>query len=232
MTLDGSEHVLVVPREALDALGRFRGFRAVPRPEQGELLDDLLEHAHFLPRSEELEHGERGLAFAQLVAYGILVRRGRVFVFRRPAKDGDGWRSSVGLGGHVNAGDVARGNRASRPEWPRCSPDCLARCMSRALREDVTVRGLSLHLAGLLRDDANDVGRRHVGVVFRCEVGGELVTSNRAAVEPVGWRAARELAECPAAPIGEDRWQDWSRLVIERLSDVVSGQPSASSARA
>lgn len=228
--LDGSEHVLVVPREALDALGQLRGYRPVPRAEQCDLLDDLLEHAYFLPRSEELENGDRGLAFVQLVAYGILTRRGRVFGFRRPARGGDGRRCSVGLGGHVNPVDAAPGLAAEGGGWPRPGPDCLARCMSRELREAVAVSGLSLHLAGLLHDDANDVGRRHLGVVFRCQVGGELVRSLRRDAEPLGWMPARELADCPAAPTGREPWERWSAIVVGRIGEVVGEAAAASRA--
>jgi predicted NUDIX family phosphoesterase len=231
--LDGSEHVLVVPQATLDGLGRFHGFRPLSRLEGGEALDALLEPALFLPRCEGLEHDERGLAFKQLVAYGVLCRRGRVFAFRRPAKGGDrrlAGRCSVGLGGHVNPVDVS----AVLPElgfldptWPMGGTGCLAACMARELREEVDVAGLSLHLAGLLNDDSNDVGRRHLGVVFRCEVGGERVTPSRAEVEPLGWFPGAELAGS-AAPTGQPEWERWSAIAIAHIEEILN--PAAAAA--
>jgi predicted NUDIX family phosphoesterase len=228
-SLDGSEHVLVVPADALDRLGRWRGFRPYPRSLQGEVLDALLERAFFLPRSEDLEHGERGLAFKQLVSYGLLIRRGSVFVFRRPAKGGDvrlQRKCSVGLGGHVNPVDASMPEGPADAGWPRPGPDCLARCMARELREEVAVEGLSLHLAGLLDDDSNDVGRRHLGVVYRCELGGATVVPARAEVEPLGWVPAGELAEPP----GGGAWESWSAIAVAGIREIMGRAAAAARA--
>lgn len=217
--LDGSEQVLAIERGVLGLLGPWQGFR----PHQGDAgrlwRRLLLEHATFRPRTEELEHGQPGLAWLQVIPYGVLKHRGRVFCFRRPAKGGDrrlAGRLSIGLGGHANPID----RRADPGDEP--TPQTLGACLSRELREEMGLLEVATFptLAGWLRDDSNDVGQRHLGVVYTCEVEPGDVVPQAAEVEPVGWLTRAELRARPAAD-----WETWSAILVEALDQVLGPVP-------
>lgn len=211
MPLDGSEKVLVVPEQVVAKLGRWSGLKPYPRLAQGEMMDVLLEHAVFIPRTEDLERGPGGRALKQLVAYGVMSRHRSVFAFRRPSKGSESrltGKCSVGIGGHISTVDA--GSTA-----PRAGHATPITAMARELHEEVAVRGLSMHLVGLLNDDSNDVGRRHLGIVYRCEVGAAEPVANQAEVEPIGWLTVEQLRE----PGRE--WESWSRIAIDGLEAIL-----------
>jgi predicted NUDIX family phosphoesterase len=202
--MDGTERVLMVPTGLLHRLGYFQGFTG----EVDRYLADLLspEHTSYRPRSEvEVDPG-----FKQLIPYVIfhhVVEPGRptVFQYTRGSGQGEGRlhkKRSVGIGGHISTLDVADDGEGSPYETG----------MRRELDEEVIVRTpYAAHCVGLINDDLTEVGRVHLGVVYRFDVERPAVEPRERDILEGGFRpVAQILAELPT-------FETWSQLCMTAL---------------
>jgi predicted NUDIX family phosphoesterase len=139
--------------------------------------------------------------FKQVIPYLVLRDRDGYFLMRRTRAGADARlhdRFSIGVGGHLNPGDVDLGGGLAR-EWA----------------EELDAPFVpEFRLVGLLNDDGTEVGRVHVGVVFTAEAHGR----------PVAVREKHKL-EGRFVPPGDvlavrERMETWSQLVF----DFVSGR--------
>lgn len=212
--LDGSERVLCAPADVVECPGRWVGFRAVD--DRAAAVAAVLERAEFLPRTEGLEHGREGLAWRQIIPYVLLRRAGTdsVFVYRRPAGGGDArlrGRLTFGLGGHVNPFDAVCGG-------PAIGPNTLHQSLLRELSEEVSLdHVIECRLIGMLNDETDDVGRRHLGLVYVADTDVDVVPV-RLEVEEGGWHAPEGIWGHPA-----DDWEGWSRILAPHAGAILSG---------
>jgi predicted NUDIX family phosphoesterase len=187
------ERVLVVPR---DRIMDARGWRGILATGAARCLEVIAAEGRFEARAEM----ERDPRFKQVIPYLVLRDRGRFFLMRRSRAGGDERlhdRFSIGVGGHLNPGDVDLAGGLAR-EW---SEELAAGFVP------------EFHLLGLLNDDETEVGRVHLGVVYLAEAAGR----------PVRVRETHKLeggfAEPAAVRAVYDRLESWSQLVL----DVVAG---------
>jgi predicted NUDIX family phosphoesterase len=224
--LDGSEQILCAPADVIDRLGRWCDYIPLPTASMPEVLETILATARFLPRTVSLEQGQRGLQWRQVVPYVILRRRGtdRVFVYRRPSRGGDARLReclSIGLGGHVNPADTPMLN----PPW--AGGIILANCAERELREEVGIDSpCTMRPIGLINDESDDVGRRHLGVACLVETVAEP-RPVRLEVEDGGWHDPHGLRDHPL-----DQWGGWSRVLLPHVESIVGEMPPTPSSRA
>jgi predicted NUDIX family phosphoesterase len=211
--LDGSEQILVIPAAKLEWQRHSPGFVACPR----RRLEEVLSLATFVPRTEGLEHGPGGLAWLQVVVYALITNAGKVFAYRRPAKGGErrlAGRCSIGIGGHVNP----------VPAWSGDDTGILLN-LYREVREEIGVEGMSVRLAGLLWDDRDDIGKRHLGLVYLVDVlDAGRVRPQTAEVEPLGWFSPDELhgaSRASGAGIASD-WEGWSGLLVPHVEAILA----------
>lgn len=185
------ELVLVVPRASVIPDG---GWHGVVGEGIERIVRAVADEGRFLPRAA-MEHDP---SFKQLIPYLVLRDGERYFLMRRTRAGGDARlhdRWSIGVGGHLNPGD---GDLAGglRREW----------------REEIEA-GFEpdFRLVGLLNDDATDVGRVHLGVVFVADAAGR----------PVAVRETEKLSGSFADPEAVARVRDgletWSALVFDFL---------------
>lgn len=202
--MDATEQVLVVPTELFRRLGYFQGFTT----EISRYLPELLSPAHtsYRPRGEV----EVDPSFKQLIPYVIFQHhddsgRPTVFQYTRGTGQGEGRlhkKRSVGIGGHISTLDV--GNRDGG------SPYDVG--MRRELDEEVAILApYTAHCVGLINDDLTDVGRVHLGVVYRFDV-------ERPAIEP----REPDILECGFRPVEEilaelSAFETWSQLCMKAL---------------
>ena len=199
------ESVLVVPRAALMGPAGWRG--VLDRGAE-PYLAVIEREGRFAPRAAmEIDPG-----FKQVIPYLVLRDRGSWFLMRRTRAGADARlhdRYSIGVGGHLNPGDVDLAGGLGR-EWA----------------EELDVSFIpEFRLVGLLNDDTTEVGRVHVGVVFTSEAAGRPVEiRERHKLEgrfgpPADVLAVHELMET------------WSQLVFDfvsgRTSGVRGGTPGA-----
>jgi len=187
----------VVPRERV--MGP-RAWRGILSGGTGPYLKAIAAAGRFEPRAAM----ERDPAYKQVIPYLVLRDRGRYFLMRRTRAGGDERlheRFSIGVGGHVNPGDVDLAGGLTR-EW------------SEELAADFVPE---FRLLGLLNDDETDVGRVHLGVVYLAEAAGRSV-----AVRETHKLDGRFVA--PAALLAVyDRMESWSQLVFDFVSGRAAG---------
>ncbi len=195
--MSGEEQVLVVPR---DLVMGPAGWRGILSPGAEPFLRIIGEAGRFAARSA-MEHDPR---FKQVIPYLVLRDRGRYFLMRRTRAGGDARlhdRFSIGVGGHLNPGDVDLAGGLAR-EW------------AEELEADFVPE---FRLLGLLNDDETDVGRVHLGVVYLAEADGQ----------PVAVRETHKLEGQFAAEgtllAAYDRMETWSQLVFDFMSGRSAG---------
>jgi predicted NUDIX family phosphoesterase len=194
-----------VPRAVLMGASGWRGI--LDRGMEPYLA--VIEHeGRFAPRAP-METDPR---FKQVIPYLVLRDRGDYFLMRRTRAGVDVRlhdRFSIGVGGHLNPGDVDLGGGLAR-KWA----------------EEIEAAFVpEFRIVGLLNDDGTEVGRVHVGVVFIAEAAGR----------PVAVRERHKL-EGRFAPPGDvlavqERMESWSQLVFDFVSGrgagVRGGTPGA-----
>ena len=199
MSRYNGEQVLVVPREAFEAVGAFNGVRLNPQ----DYLDAFLKPgvAHFMDR----ELAEQSPQFKQIIAYAIFCHRGRVLAYSRTAKGNetrlhDKW--SLGIGGHINPIDGLAENLSTYLSG-----------VEREIREEITFSGdARQQLYAIINDDTNEVGSVHLGIVHRFDLESAEVHANEKALANLGYRELTELA----GPLYE-KLETWSAICVDAL---------------
>jgi predicted NUDIX family phosphoesterase len=187
------ELVLVVPREALVPGAGWLGVR---RTDMAEALATVAREGRFVRRAD----AEEDPSHKQVIPYLVLRDGERWFLMRRTRGGGDARLhdlGSIGVGGHLNPGDVDV-EGGLRREW----------------REELVTRFVpAFEPVGLLNDDTTPVGSVHVGFVYTADAGGRAV-------------AIRETdkltgAFATTAEVGaqRDALETWSRLAFDALTE-------------
>ena len=185
------EHVLVIPRGAMMGDPGWHGlveadleaFQSVVRGE-----------GRFVDRST----AEEDRQLKQVIPYLVLRDGDRYFLMRRTRAGTDARlhdRYSIGVGGHLNPGDVDLAGGLAR-EWA----------------EELNAAFIpEFRLVGLLNDDTTDVGGVHLGAVFTADTAGRPVTVRETDKLSGAFAGIDEVAAVL------DRMETWSALVFAWL---------------
>ncbi|QLK85960.1 NUDIX domain-containing protein [Staphylococcus sp. 17KM0847] len=197
------ELITVVERVKLfdDEKRAFNGFISQDHVKSVEMLNVLDQYE--VKRRGDMEEDP---AYKQLISYCILENeRGEILVYQRLTGGGEArlhGLGSIGVGGHMN--DV--------PD-ARSIMDVMIDNASRELSEEV---GLTLnddqyleHL-GFINDDTNEVGRVHIGVVFKIRVHTDQVEVRETDTLAIEWRAVDAIEDLT-------QFESWSALILEKL---------------
>jgi predicted NUDIX family phosphoesterase len=187
------ELVLVVPREAIVPGDGWLGVRT-------GALDDAMAVVAREGRFVRRDDAEDDPSRKQVIPYLVLRDGERWFLMRRTKAGGDARlhdRRSIGVGGHLNPGDVDVAGGLLR-EW----------------HEEVAADFVpDFTPVGLLNDDTTAVGAVHVGFVFLADAAGRGV-------------AIRETEKLEGAFVTTDEvrrvrddLETWSRLVFDALTE-------------
>jgi predicted NUDIX family phosphoesterase len=188
------ERVFVAPRDAILSGGGWHGVRTTGTD---EFLALVAAHGRFEPRTAM----EADPSFKQIIPYLVLRDGDRYFLMRRTRAGGDArlhdaW--SIGVGGHVNPGDVDLAGGLLR-EWTE---------------ELVADFVPEFRLVGLLNDDTTDVGRVHLGAVYLADAAGRSVAIRETDKLTGAFAITAQVAEVA------DRLETWSRLAFEFVEDA------------
>jgi predicted NUDIX family phosphoesterase len=186
------EEILVVPREHL-MNKPVHGFALGP----SEYMSQIDRHGSFRRR----EQVEDDPSFKQIIPYLIVRHTDRLFLFQRSAGGNEERLRglfSIGVGGHINRGDVVG------------ATDLVAAGLRRELDEELVIHGAwRARLVGVLNDDSNAVGRVHFGLVHVVDVESPDVAI-RESEALTGRMASREDVLAV-----RDQMETWSRLILE-----------------
>lgn len=207
-----TECVLVVPTALFHRLGHFQGFSTEVDRYLGELFSP--EHTSFRPRHQV----EEDPSFKQLIPYVIFRYRdpqGRLSIFRYTRGKGQGEgrlhdKQSIGVGGHISAGDRSVDVGQSQPG--RHARSAYQEGLRRELAEEVSIDApYTERCVGLINDDLTEVGRVHLGVVHLFDVEHPSVRPLEADIVEAGF--------CPLADLLSDtsRLESWSQICLSAL---------------
>ncbi len=193
------EQVLVVPREAFEAVGAFNGVRRNPQDYLTAFLRPGV--AHFMDRAL----AEESPQFKQIIAYAIFCHEGRVLAYARTAKGNEARlhdKYSLGIGGHINPVDGLADNLGTYLAG-----------VEREIREEISFSGTAKQeLYAVINDDTNEVGSVHLGIVHRFELDSDEVRPNEKALDKLAFRTLDELS----GPLA-DKLETWSSICVEAL---------------
>ncbi|HLZ93811.1 MAG TPA: NUDIX hydrolase [Candidatus Dormibacteraeota bacterium] len=195
MTTRVSEEVLCVRSEDIFPDGAWHGFVT-------EGLDRyrtvIRERHFFMPRAEV----EEDASYQQIIPYVVFHHGDRYFLTHRLRASAERRlrrQYSLGIGGHINRGDLSGG-------------DPILDGMRREWAEEVVYDGtFDAKLLGLLNDDSAPVSKVHLGVVFLIE--GD---SPRIAIRETD-KLAGELLTLNEMRIYYLGMESWSQIVYDRL---------------
>ncbi|KAA1039979.1 NUDIX domain-containing protein [Macrococcus equipercicus] len=196
------EQIIVVDRESLFSHEKnaFNGFITIEDQRALEMFETLSKYE--VKRRGDMEEDP---AFKQLISYCILENEhDELLVYERLSGGGEGrlhGLSSLGIGGHMNHLD---------------GDDIEMILMENARRELAEEVGLSaipdndLELMGFINDDDNEVGRVHIGLVFKIKVEAAQVNVVETDTLAIQWRNKSDL-------LAAGSYETWSRLIIDAL---------------
>ena len=199
MSRYNGEQVLVVPREAFEAVGAFNGVRLNPQ----DYLSAFLQPG--VARYMDRELAEQSPQFKQLITYAIFCHQGRILAYARTSKGGESRlhnKMSLGIGGHINPIDGLTDSISTYLAG-----------MEREIREEITFTGSATQeLFAIINDDTNEVGSVHLGIVHRFELDNDEVAPLEKKLTDMRFCTLDELA----GPLYE-RLETWSAICVDAL---------------
>lgn len=191
-----SESILVVRREYL-APYLTEDFGLITEGVE-EIVRVIEAHHEFRPRPEM----ETDPAYKQIIPYVLVTRGTEAFVMQRLKKGGEQRLHgllSLGVGGHINPVDEAGGS-------------ALMAGLRREVDEEVAVeRAVSLTPLGVINNDRDEVGRVHLGFLFRLEAEGAVTVRETE-------KLSGSFMPIAALPALRDKMEGWSQIALEVLA--------------
>ena len=192
----GSEQVLCVKREDMFPDGAWHGFVSTDLDRLQAVIRD---HHFFMPRAAV----ENDPGFQQIIPYVVFRNGDRYFLTHRLRASSEKRlrkQYSLGVGGHINPGDLDAG-------------DPILDGLKREWSEEVVYDGtFEAQLIGLLNDDSSPVSKVHLGVVFL--VDGDSPNISIRETE----KLAGELLTLEEMRIYYLGMESWSQMVYDRLT--------------
>lgn len=151
-------------------------------------------------------------SFRQLIPYVVLFYEDKIVHYVRSPKAGEArlhGRVSIGLGGHIDMGDIIPcGNTIDLGAT-------VGYAMARELREEMgplaTLNAARPELLGLLVDNSDDVGRVHLGLVYKLDLAHPPKGAKDPEITGVGLSTLEELEAM------SDRLENWSCMLVKEM---------------
>jgi len=197
------ERVLVFPAKLLREIGYFQGVSKDWRKYTDRILAKSV--SGYMSRAE----AEKNPDYMQIIPYVILISNGMVFRYTR-GKGGSEERLralySLGVGGHISLDDESM------------FEDPYETALERELAEEIEIgSSYETAIAGVLNDDANDVGRVHFGIVHIYKLAAPEVKKRESVVTQVGFIPIEDLQK------DFERYETWSQWCIRDLAELGGG---------
>lgn len=197
------EMITVVPRSILfdNEANQFNGFLD-KKTVKGQAIFEALSQYEVKRRGDM----EEDPTFKQLVSYCLLQNEdGELLVYERLKGGGEArlhGQGSIGVGGHMNEVSDAK-----------TIDEVLRVNAQRELQEEVGLdpaKSERLEYIGFINDDTNEVGRVHVGVVFKINVNSSDVEVQETDTLKIKWQDQSTIDNT-------DEFETWSSLILRAL---------------
>jgi len=149
---------------------------------------------------------EEDPSYKQLISYCLLENEnGEILVYERLSGGGEQrlhGQSSIGVGGHMN--DVVGADNVN---------EVLRVNAQRELEEEVGLssdKSQNMQYIGFINDDNNEVGRVHIGVVFKITVNSNDVEAKETDTLRIKWMEQGKIDNY-------DDFETWSTLILQDL---------------
>ncbi|MGK9043505.1 NUDIX domain-containing protein [Mammaliicoccus vitulinus] len=197
------EMITVVLRKTIfnDEAYQFDGFKSIQDEETKYIYETINQYE--TKRRGDMEEDP---SYKQLISYCILENENdEVLVYERLTGGGEGrlhGLSSIGVGGHMN--DVPDATNVE---------EVIRENAARELEEEVGLNKQdveNMELIGFINDDQNEVGKVHIGVVFKLKVDKESVEAIETDTLKINWVNQSELSH-------NENYETWSSLIIDGI---------------
>ncbi|ATH62448.1 putative NUDIX family phosphoesterase [Staphylococcus pasteuri] len=197
------EQIIVVPRTTLfdNETNAFNGFLSKSNV-KGDNIFNSLSHYEVKRKGDMEENPD----YKQLISYCLLENQnGEILVYERLSGGGEErlhGQSSIGVGGHMN--DVVGADSIN---------EVLRVNAQRELEEEVglsTEDSQNMEYIGFINDDNNDVGKVHMGVVFKITVNSNDVEAKETDTLRIKWIEKGKIESY-------DDFETWSALILQDL---------------
>lgn len=197
------EQIIVVPRTTLfdNEKNAFNGFLSKNDEKGNNIFNSLSQYD--VKRRGDMEEDP---GFKQLISYCLLENQnGEILVYERLSGGGEErlhGQSSIGVGGHMN--DVIGADSIN---------EVLRVNAQRELEEEVglsTEDSQNMEYLGFINDDNNEVGKVHMGVVFKITVNSNDVEAKETDTLRIKWIEKGKIESY-------DDFETWSALILQDL---------------
>ena len=197
------EMITVVPRKILfdNEKNAFNGFLS-KNDVQGEEIFNTFKNYEVKRRGDM----EEDSTFKQLISYCLLENeKGEILVYERLSGGGEErlhGQSSIGVGGHMN--DVMGADSIN---------EVLRVNAQRELEEEVGLAkedSQNMEYLGFINDDNNEVGKVHMGIVFKITVNTTDVEAKETDTLRIKWVEKGSIESY-------DDFETWSALILQDL---------------
>lgn len=197
------EQIIVVPRKVLfnDEKNAFNGFLHKNNIKGKDIFNALSEYE--VKRRGDMEEDSK---FKQLISYCLLENeKGEILVYERLSGGGEErlhGQSSIGVGGHMN--DVMGADSIN---------EVLRVNAQRELEEEVDLAkedSQNMEYLGFINDDNNEVGKVHMGIVFKITVSTTDVEAKETDTLRIKWVEKGSIESY-------DDFETWSALILQDL---------------
>ena len=198
------EQIIVVNRDILFNKDKnaFNGFLHKNNFKGKEIFSALSKYE--VKRRVDMEDDP---SFKQLISYCLLENeKGEILIYERLSGGGEErlhGQSSIGVGGHMN--DVVGADSIN---------EVLRVNAQRELEEEVGLsnnKSQNMEYLGFINDDDNDVGKVHMGVVFKITVHSNDVEAKETDTLKIKWIEQGDIQSY------ED-FETWSALILQDIS--------------
>lgn len=190
-----TEPILVVKRENL--FKNQEPWHGISIDHLNSTLSTIVEHQESMIRNL----AEVDPTYKQIISYMIFTFDSKIFVMQRKNKASEqklANKLSIGIGGHMTQQDI--------------QGETLFDWLHREFDEEVSYTGnLAMHTLGILNDDSNEVGQRHIAIVVLLQGNNGDITLNGDEHKSGQLLSMEECFE------RFDEFENWSKLVLQAL---------------
>jgi predicted NUDIX family phosphoesterase len=199
------EMIIVAKREAVfhNETRTFQGVQT-DKEEVARIVEAISSTYEVMRRGD----AEENPAYKQPIPYAVMRKGQEVFMYRRLAGGGETRlhdKLSIGVGGHMNDSRAAT-----------TFQEVLMENLRRELEEELMIESSSqeINFIGLINDDANEVGRVHIGLLVMIELSANAVVEVREKDQLEGkWVLVDELL----ATDTYEKLESWSQIATNSL---------------